>query len=197
MLNYWHNFIDFCNNGNQWTFYTVMVIVWSICYFITTFELWLSDKMIKALNITYKQTLRSIFIYKGNFDILNVFSYIIFSPCYCALSTIIFIISIFYWLVCKIIKIKKAKVEDTYSLFLDWLNANQDPNNMLPPPLEPNQALKFLKDYLLGENWYVAYSASSSQINTEIVYSILESYSKRFRKELKAAEKCLKMSKNV
>ena len=90
----------------------------------------------------------------------------------------------------------EAEAEDTHSLFLDWLNANQDPNSMLPPPLEPNQALKFLKDYLLGENWYVAYSASSSQINTEIVYSILESYSKRFRKELKREEKNERKGKN-
>lgn len=84
---------------------------------------------------------------------------------------------------------KKAKAENTSSLFLDWLNANQDPNNMLPPSIDSNMALKFLKDYLLGEDWYVAYSAPSSQINTEIVYSILKSYSKKFRKELKREEK--------
>lgn len=60
---------------------------------------------------------------------------------------------------------------------------------MLPPPIDSNLALKFLKDYLLGEDWYVAYSAPSSQINTEIVYSILKSYSKKFRKELKREEK--------
>ena len=83
----------------------------------------------------------------------------------------------------------EAEAEDTHSLFLDWLNANQDPDNMLPPPLDSGLAIKFLKDYLLGENWYVAYSAPASQINTEIVYSILKSYSKKFRKELKREEK--------
>jgi len=199
MIEYWHSFIDFCNNGNQWVFYTSMVIFWAICYLITTVEMWLSDKMTKAMNITYKQALRSTFIHNGDFDIFNVFPYIIFSPGYCVLSTIIFIISIFYWLVCKIIKIKKAKkakAEDTHSLFLDWLNTNQDPNNMLPPPIDSNLAIKFLKDYLLGENWYVAYSAPSSQVNTDIVFSILKSYSKKFRKELKREEKNERKGKN-
>jgi hypothetical protein len=42
-----------------------------------------------------------------------------------------------------------------------------------------------LKNYLLGEDWYVNYSGSTKQINTEIVYDILKKYSKKFRKELR------------
>ena len=46
-----------------------------------------------------------------------------------------------------------------------------------------------MKDYLLGEDWYVAYSGSAKQITTDIVYDILKKYSKKFRKELKIYEK--------
>jgi hypothetical protein len=42
-----------------------------------------------------------------------------------------------------------------------------------------------LKNYLLGEDWYVAYPGSAKQITTDIVYDILKKYSKKFRKELK------------
>lgn len=104
----WQNFIDYCNDGHQIIFFTVMVIFWAICYFITTIELWLSDKMTKAMNITYMQTLRSSFIYNGKFDVFNVLPYIIFSPAYCAISTIIFVFSIIYWIVHKIMESKHA-----------------------------------------------------------------------------------------
>lgn len=29
----WQNFIDYCNDGHQIIFFTVMVIFWAICYF--------------------------------------------------------------------------------------------------------------------------------------------------------------------
>lgn len=78
--------------------------------------------------------------------------------------------------------------------FLEWLRDAQkkDPENMLPPPIEPEKAICFLKDYLLGEDWYVSYSASGKQITTEIVYCILEKYSKKFKKELKEEAKVAK-----
>lgn len=69
--------------------------------------------------------------------------------------------------------------------FTEWLKSQKDPENILPPELDFEKAIQFLKNYLLGEDWYVNYSGSTKQINTEIVYDILKKYSKKFRKELK------------
>lgn len=69
--------------------------------------------------------------------------------------------------------------------FTEWLKSQEDPENILPPELDFEKAIQFLKNYLLGEDWYVNYSGSAKQINTEIVYDILKKYSKKFRKELK------------
>ena len=75
--------------------------------------------------------------------------------------------------------------------FTEWLKSEnaKDPDNTLPPELDFEKAIYFLKNYLLGEDWYVTYSGSAKQINTDIVYDILRKYSKKFRKELKAYEK--------
>ena len=75
--------------------------------------------------------------------------------------------------------------------FLEWLKLenSKDPDNILPPGLDFEKAIYFLKDYLLGEDWYVSYSGSAKQITTDIVYDILKKYSKKFRKELKTYEK--------
>lgn len=71
--------------------------------------------------------------------------------------------------------------------FTEWLKSQENPENILPPELDFEKAIQFLKNYLLGEDWYVNYSGSTKQINTEIVYDILKKYSKKFRKELKEA----------
>lgn len=69
--------------------------------------------------------------------------------------------------------------------YIDWLKENDDPNNLCDPPLEPQLAVQFLCDYLLGEDWYVVMPESTKQVNSVIVYEILQKYSKDFRKELK------------
>lgn len=72
--------------------------------------------------------------------------------------------------------------------FLEWLdkeNKTTNKDNIFAPPLEPQMALDFLCDYLLGEDWYSVNPISQKQINTEIVGNILYKYSKRYRKELK------------
>jgi hypothetical protein len=71
--------------------------------------------------------------------------------------------------------------------FIEWLKSEniKDPDNILPPALDFEKAICFLKNYLLGEDWYVAYPGSAKQITTDIVYDILKKYSKKFRKELK------------
>lgn len=81
--------------------------------------------------------------------------------------------------------------------FTEWLKLEnaKDPDNILPPELDFEKAIYFLKNYLLGEDWYVNYSGSAKQINTDIVYNILRKYSKKFRKELKVYEKEMKNEK--
>lgn len=81
--------------------------------------------------------------------------------------------------------------------FTEWLKLEnaKDPDNILPPELNFEKAIYFLKNYLLGEDWYVNYSGSAKQINTDIVYNILRKYSKKFRKELKVYEKEMKNEK--
>ena len=81
--------------------------------------------------------------------------------------------------------------------FTEWLKLEnaKDPDNILPPELDFEKAIYFLKNYLLGEDWYVNYSGSAKQINTDIVYNILRKYSKKFRKELKVYEKKMRNEK--
>ena len=75
---------------------------------------------------------------------------------------------------------------------LKWLkeqNETINKGNIFPPPLEPQMAIGFLKEYLLGEDWYTVNPISQEQINTEIVFEILFKYSKRFKKEYKTMKK--------
>ena len=73
--------------------------------------------------------------------------------------------------------------------FSEWLKENWVEDNIFPPALKSQLALKFLKDYLLGEDWYSNNPISNEQINCEIVDTILYKYSKRYRKECKYYKK--------
>lgn len=75
--------------------------------------------------------------------------------------------------------------------FLKWLKKEneKDKENMMPVALNAQLAISFLKDYLLGQDWYFSDPISEEQINTEIVFEILKKYSKEFKKELKQLRK--------
>ena len=60
-----------------------------------------------------------------------------------------------------------------------------DSYGICPAPTEAQLALYILCDYLLGENFYVAMPLRVEQVNTEIVYTILDRYSREFRKDKK------------
>ena len=77
--------------------------------------------------------------------------------------------------------------------YTEWLDKNWQSGNMFPPPLDAQIALKFLKDYLLGEDWYTVNPISQEQINVEIVDAILSKYSKKYRKEVKRRTNLWKM----
>lgn len=60
-----------------------------------------------------------------------------------------------------------------------------DTYGIMPAPMDARLAVNVLADYLLGEDWYIPYSTSPEQANTEIVVAILRKYSKEFRKDWK------------
>lgn len=69
--------------------------------------------------------------------------------------------------------------------YTEWLNKNWDKNNMFPPSLDPQTALDFLQEYLLGEDYYIINPMPNIQANCEVVHDILYKYSKQYRKERK------------
>ena len=69
--------------------------------------------------------------------------------------------------------------------FTYWLDNEAEDCGLCDPPLEPQKALHFLCNYLLGPHWYVAMPESQKQANTSIVIDILQKYSWEFNKEIK------------
>lgn len=59
---------------------------------------------------------------------------------------------------------------------------------LCPAPMEAQQAVNILCDYLLGDDWYFAGSASVEQGNAMVVELILDKYSKQFKKDWKHFE---------
>ena len=56
------------------------------------------------------------------------------------------------------------------------LKANAPNINIFPKGTEYNEAMDILVDSILGKGWYISYSCSYYQANTEIVGSILYSW---------------------
>lgn len=92
----------------------------------------------------------------------------------------------------------KESYKEKPPTFTEWYLSEcvKDKENLLPPPLPYDLGIHFLKQYLLGEDWYVNYPGSGEQITTDIVYAILDKYSKKFRKEFKKALKEEQKKKN-
>ena len=73
--------------------------------------------------------------------------------------------------------------------FTYWLSHDAEDCGLMQPPLKDALAVQFLKDYLLGENWYVVNPVNHEQCNTQLVHEILYKYSHEYRKEYKRAIK--------
>ena len=56
---------------------------------------------------------------------------------------------------------------------------------LCPAPMDAQLAVNILCDYLLGDDWYFAGSASVEQGNAMVVELILDKYSKQWRKNWK------------
>lgn len=67
--------------------------------------------------------------------------------------------------------------------FTYWLEHGAEDCGIMQPPLSAQKALEFLKDYLLGEDWYVINPVNTEQCNTQLVHEILLKYSDEYKKE--------------
>lgn len=79
--------------------------------------------------------------------------------------------------------------------FTYWLRYGAEDCGITQPPLQAQKAVNFLKDYLLGENWYVTDPVKAEQCNTQIVHEILMKYSREYRKEYYRACKKLRVDR--
>ena len=73
--------------------------------------------------------------------------------------------------------------------FTFWLKYKAKDCGIMQPPCTDVLALQFIKDYLLGEDWYVANPVNHEQCNSQLIHEILYKYSREYRKEYKLAMK--------
>jgi hypothetical protein len=73
--------------------------------------------------------------------------------------------------------------------FTYWLQYEAKDCGLMQPPMKDALALDFLKDYLLGEDWYIVNPVNHEQGNTQLVHEILYKYSRAYRKEYNREQK--------
>lgn len=69
----------------------------------------------------------------------------------------------------------------------------EDKGNIFGVGITDAEFIHFAIEYLLGKNWYVVDPLGKNQINEIALYEILEKYSKRYKKEVRANERRKKM----
>jgi hypothetical protein len=69
------------------------------------------------------------------------------------------------------------------SQFTYWLRNKAEDCGLMQPPCSDALALQFIKDYLLGEDWYVVNPVNHEQCNSQLVHELLYKYSRAYRKE--------------
>ena len=82
---------------------------------------------------------------------------------------------------------------DNSNSIVDWCEKNWDKDSIVAPPMDDKTALDFLFDYLVPNDYYITYSCSGAQANTELVCYIIEHYSTKYKKEVKLNEKKKKL----
>ena len=70
-----------------------------------------------------------------------------------------------------------------------WLQYVAKDYGLMQPPMKDTLALDLLKDYLLGEDWYIINPVNHEQGNTQLVHEILMKYSRQYREEYNRAIK--------
>lgn len=74
---------------------------------------------------------------------------------------------------------RQREVDSIINTIIENARLQHGDCGILAPPLSSDEAMRLLVKYLLGDNWYVAYSCGQEQVNTEIVISIIQKYYKR------------------
>ena len=77
----------------------------------------------------------------------------------------------------------RSKKVSRKNQFTYWLKHDAKDCGLMQPPCKDGLALEFLKDYLLGMDWYVVNPVNHEQCNTQLVHEILLKYSRQYRKE--------------
>ena len=85
---------------------------------------------------------------------------------------------------------KKYKYNESFEAMKE--NIEDHTYGLCPAPMDAQQAIYILSDYLLGDGWYFAGSCSVEQGNAIVVEQILDKYSKQFKKDWKTYVKNLK-----
>ena len=80
---------------------------------------------------------------------------------------------------------------------IDWCNDNWEDNDITAPVMDDKTALDFLANYLLPNGFYINYSCSRGQANTEIVCYLIEEYSKIFKNEYRCRKKIKKLENKI
>ena len=82
---------------------------------------------------------------------------------------------------------KKYKYNKSFEAVLE--NIEDTTYGVCPAPMEAQQALDILADYLLGDNFWIPSSINTKQANSCVVEQILVKYSKQWKKDWKHYEK--------
>lgn len=85
-------------------------------------------------------------------------------------------------------EISNMETNKNYSTFSEWLSDQKD-YGLCAPPITAEQAFKFIKAYLLPENWYVEMSMTGAQTDCVALDEILRTYSAKYRKECSNLDK--------
>ena len=74
------------------------------------------------------------------------------------------------------------------SSIFDWLDKKNKGDNILAPAMSDKEFIGFIMEYLCPD--YVSPNPiSHEQINTEVLFEVLNKYSKKFKKEVKKSKK--------
>jgi hypothetical protein len=74
---------------------------------------------------------------------------------------------------------KRLKKQKRQNIFLDKIlnkYSNDPEENIYPKPMTDAEFVRVVKDYLLGEDWYIADPVSPAQANVYIAAAIIEKF---------------------
>lgn len=73
----------------------------------------------------------------------------------------------------------RLKKQKRQNIFLDKIlnkYSNNPEENIYPKPMTDAEFVRVVKDYLLGEDWYIADPVSPAQANVYIAVAIIEKF---------------------